>query len=193
VGATLPSAAGSIGLAVSAILAGCTSTAITLTPSPQAPVCDRAAKALVLWAPQWRPDQKDVAERKVAAQAGLQDVLAHSGCFTHSDLQRVPDLPSSSIAAKAALATSQFNRVVVVAVRELGPVVRLLSSAALVDGGTEVVQHIAVYLAPEAAAPHEFTIHWQNGGRGVVKGVATLPVDMRAALVAAMQPGTAVS
>ena len=39
-------------------LAGCVSTTtVTLTPAPQRPVCDASARALVLWLPQWRPDQ----------------------------------------------------------------------------------------------------------------------------------------
>jgi hypothetical protein len=171
-----------------ALLAGCASTTITVSPSPQAPVCDRTAAALVLWAPQWRPDQKDVPKREAAAQTGLQDFLANSGCFARSKLQRIPDLSSTSVSARAALAAPRFSRVVVIAVRELGPVVKLLSSAALVDGGTEVVLHVTAYSPPESPQPREFTVHWQNGGPGVIKGVASLPGDMEAALVAGLQP-----
>jgi hypothetical protein len=37
------------------------------------------------------------------------------------------------------------DRLIVLTVRELGPTVKLLSSAALVEGGTEVVVDVAVY------------------------------------------------
>jgi len=33
-------------------------------------------------------------------------------------------------------------------------------------------------------------VHWAHGGPGVIKGVATLPQDMQAALAAGLQPGS---
>ena len=66
-----------------------------------------------------------------------------------------------------------------------------MSSAALVDGGTEVLLSISVYSPQSAAELRQFTVHWQDGGPGVVKGVASLPADMRAALQAGLQPGAA--
>lgn len=175
-------------LSFAALLAGCASTSVTLEPSPQAPVCDPTASALVLWAPRWRADQKDVPAREAAAQAGLQDFLAGSRCFARSELQRIPDLAPASVSARVASSAPQFSRVVVIAVLELGPVVRLLSSAALVDGGTEVVLQVFAYSAPDFDRPREFGVHWRNGGPGVVKGVGSLPDDMRAALIAGLQP-----
>ncbi|MEK6786594.1 MAG: hypothetical protein AABY61_14045 [Nitrospirota bacterium] len=71
---------------------------------------------------------------------------------------------------------------------ELGPVIKLLSSLALVEGGTEVVLQVAEYIPPAEALNRTFTVHWRNGGPGVVKGVATLPKDMQAALVMGLQP-----
>ncbi len=171
-----------------ALLAGCASTTVALNPSPQPPVCDSKETALILWAPQWRADQKDVPQRALAAHTGLQNFLASSNCFARSELQRVPDQSLSLVSARAASAATQFSRVVVIAVRELGPVVKLLSSAALVEGRTEVVLHISVYSAPEFSKPKEFSVHWQHGGPGVIKGVASLPSDMQAALVSGLQP-----
>jgi hypothetical protein len=103
-------------------------------------------------------------------------------------LWRLGDLRPASISAQIAAAAGQFNRIVVIEVHELGPVVRLLSSAALVEGGTEVVLRITVYSAPEPAPPREFTVHWQSGGPGVIKGVEGLYGDMQATLTAGLQP-----
>lgn len=178
-------------LVCSVLLAGCASTTITLNPSPQVPVCERTATALVLWAPDWRVDQKDVLEREVAAEAGLRQFLGGSGCFARSDLRRIPDTSPATVWAQPASAAAQFSRIVVIGIRELGPVVKLLSSAALVEGGTEVVLQVATYSAPGIGQPREFTVHWRNGGPGVVKGVAGLPDDMQAALSAGLQPDTA--
>ncbi len=174
-----------------ALLAGCASTAITLNPSPQAPVCESTATALVLWAPEWRPNQKDVVDREFAAATGLKNFFDGSGCFARSELRRIPSLSPAAVSAQVASETGQFTRVVVIGVRELGPVVKLLSSAALVDGGTEVVLNVLTYSVPGVVQPREFTVHWRNGGPGVLKGVASLPDDMQAALLAGLQPNKA--
>jgi hypothetical protein len=179
-----------IGAPICALLGGCVSTTtVVLTPSPQLPVCDRTATALVLWAPQWRPDQKDVAQREEAAATGFEDFLTASGCFARSELKRMPDLGSAAVAAQLNGAAGGFTRVVTIGVRELGPVVKLLSSAAVMEGGTEVVLQVATYAVSGAGSPREFTVHWKNGGPGVLKGVAGLPSDMQAALHAGLQPG----
>jgi len=173
------------------LLAGCASTAVTLTPSPQAAVCERSATALVLWAPEWRAEQKDVAQREAAAAKGLQDFFGRSGCFSHAALRRMTSLGATAVSAQRAAEAGRFDRVVVIAVRELGPVVKLLASAALVEGGTEVLLHVSTLPSSGGAPPRAFTAHWRNGGPGVLRGVASLPADMQAALVAALQPGKA--
>lgn len=173
------------------LLAGCASTVVSLTPSPQVPVCERSATALVLWAPEWRPEQKDVAQREAAAAKGLQDFFGRSGCFAQAALRRMKSLGATAVSAQHAAEAGRFDRVVVIAVRELGPVVKLLSSAALVEGGTEVLLHVSILPVPGGAPPRAFTVHWRHGGPGVLRGVASLPADMQAALVAALQPGEA--
>lgn len=118
------------------LLASCASTEVTLSPSQQTPVCDPSATALVLWAPQWRPDQKDVTAREEAAAAGLGNFFAVSGCFAGAELRRVSSLTSSAVTSELGASAGRFNAVVTIAVRELGPVVKLLSSASLFEGGT---------------------------------------------------------
>jgi hypothetical protein len=65
--------------------------------------------------------------------------------------------------------------------------VKLFSSAALVEGYTEVVVDVARYLPGRSEPDRRFSIHWRNGGAGVVKGVQSLPADMTAALKAGLQ------
>jgi hypothetical protein len=176
------------------MMSGCASTSVTLTPEPPASPCQAASEqvsALVLWAPQWRPDQKDVALRDEAAQQGITRFFDTSACFAHAEVKRVS--PESveqqeQIQRLVAGATRKPNRVLVVVVRELGPVVKLLSSAALVEGGTEVVLDISQYAAQGSGPQLAYSVHWQNGGPRVVKGVATLQADMEAALVAGLKP-----
>ena len=76
-----------------------------------------------------------------------------------------------------------------IVVRELGPIVRILSSVALVEGGTEVVLDISEYRTEATRPSQEFSVHWQRGCPGVIKGVASLPADIEAALVASLRPG----
>jgi hypothetical protein len=176
---------------LSAFFVGCASTSFTVSPTPQAPVCNPAATALVLWAPLWRPDQKDPGDREIAAAAGLKDFFASSRCFTSTELRRIADLSPATVYAQTAVSAGRFSRVVVIAVRELGPVVQLLSSAGLVEGGTEVVLQVGQYSATGATPTREFNVHWKNGGPGVLKGVTSLPADMQAALAAGLQPSEA--
>lgn len=167
---------------------GCASTtSVALVPSPQAPVCDGAAHALVLWAPQWRADQKDVAQREAAAAEGLGRFVATAGCFASATLQRAPGTAAERDGLATAAAGARPQTVVLVTVRELGPTLRLGASPALVEGATEVVLDLAVH-TPAQPAPRRFTVRWRSGGPGVVKGVATLADDLRAALAAGLQP-----
>lgn len=178
------------GLVACALLVGCASTTVTLQPAPQAPVCSSSATALVLWAPNWRSDQKDVPAREQAAASGLEDFFGQSRCFARAELRKVQELSPTTVQAALGTTGERVDRVVGVEVRELGPIVKLLSSAALVEGGTEVVLRIAEYSPGSAAEVRRFVVHWKDGGPGVVKGVAGLPGDMQSALQAALQPGT---
>ena len=179
-------------LVAGVVLAGCASTTVRVTPSPQAAVCDPRGSALVLWAPEWRADQKDVVQREAAAASGLDQFFRRSGCFARAELRRVPDLASGTIAAEIADARGgeSFDAVVTIAVRELGPVVKLLTSPALVDGGTEVVLQVSQYVPADALEPRRFTVHWENGGPGVLKGVVSLPRDVEEALGAGLLRGS---
>lgn len=170
------------------VLIGCVTTTVSVTPSPQTSVCDSGASALVLWAPQWRPDQKDVLEREAAAEAGLKGFLQSSGCFARSQLRRLSGITPSVVATEIASANGRFNKVIAITLRELGPVITLLSSPALIEGGTEVVLQVAEHIPPSEVQTQSFTFHWQSGGPGVIKGVASLSQDMQASLVKGLQP-----
>jgi hypothetical protein len=169
-----------------ALVMGCASTTITVQPEKQASLCDATATALVVWAPKWRPDQKDVPLREAAAESGLKDFFARSGCFARADVHRIPEVSSDATRAQLASTQLPYQRIIGVEVRELGPVIKLLASLALVDGGTEVVLRVVEYHAQSSNELRQFTVHWQHGGPGVIKGVASLPDDMQAALRAGL-------
>ena len=170
-------------LVAGVLLAACAATTqVTVTPPDQAPVCAPASNGpvAVFWRTHWRADQKDVPEREAAAKQGIQRFVADGGCFASATVARTTENGSAFDVPAGA------DRLLVLTVRELGPVVKLLSSAALVDGGTEVVLDIAEYRPGQRAPQRQFSIRWANGGPGVVKGVQTLPDDLAAALKAAL-------
>lgn len=172
------------GVVAAALLSACASTTtMTITPSGQRPVCQpqSALKASVLWRTHWRPDQKDVAQRESAAAQGIADFFSGAKCFPTATIAR-----AESADVKTAV-PSGSDLLLVLTVRELGPTLRLLSSPALVEGGTEAIVDVALYVPNESGPSREFTIHWRDGGRGVIKGVQSLPADMAAALNAGLR------
>lgn len=173
-------------LSIATLLTACASTTVTLQPADRPAVCAPASTALVVWTPHWRADQKDVAAREEAAASGLRDYFSQPGCFAATQVSRLPDLSAATVRAELARMAAPPQTVVGIEVQELGPVVRLLSSAALVEGGTEVKLRVLVFGPGAGSAPRSFTAHWQNGGPGVVKGVSSLQADMRTALQAAL-------
>lgn len=171
-------------LFIAALLCGCaTTTTVTTAPAGQAPVCqpESKLKATVLWQTRWRADQKDVPQREAAAARGMADFFAGAACFPATTVARADaDHPAFTVPPGS-------DMLLVLTVRELGPTVKLLSSAALIEGGTEVAVDVARYVPGGSAPDRQFSIHWRSGGPGVVKGVQSLPADLAAALRAGLQ------
>ena len=175
------------------LVAGCASTRVETTgQKPLQPLCDASARALVVWGPHWRADQKDVGDRVAAADRGVSDFFNSGACFGAVEIRRLAGnnaavIPSASELAALALVHGPSPDVVVaITVLELGPVVRLLGSPALVEGGTEVVLEVRAVNVASLRPLGDFRIHWQQGGAWVLKGVGSLAQDMTAALDAAM-------
>jgi len=55
------------------------------------------------------------------------------------------------------------DKVVGITLRQLGPVIQLLPSLALVEGGSEVMLQVSEYMLPSKVQTRAFTLHWQNG------------------------------
>lgn len=177
-------------------LVGCASTKVVTLGMPTTPIplCqskDEQISALIVWKPEWRPDQKEVALREEAAQRGIEEFFNHSGCFSHVHVRRLPGdnvTSTSSDLDLLKLAESEVpapDKVLFIKVKELGPVVRI-GLPVLVEGGTEVVLELKAINVRTKALIAALRTHWQNGGVFVVKGVKTLEQDMRAALAATL-------
>jgi hypothetical protein len=181
-------------------LLGCASTKVETTGSAlREPLCQAGTgklSALVYWGPRWRPDQKEPALREAAAQRGIEDFFAGASCIASVDIRRLPgeglaEVPSDAqLLGSATKATPAADRVLVIVVRELGPVLRI-GLPVLVEGGTEVVLEVRILDVRTATSMANARTHWQNGGTFVVKGVQSLEQDMSAALGAVLMPAAA--
>jgi hypothetical protein len=194
-------------VALSALLAtallvmfpGCASTKVDTTGATlQEPLCRAGAgkvSALVYWGPQWRPDQKEPERREAAALRGIESFLTDSACVARSDVRRLPgermaEVPSDEALLKlAAAASPRPDRVLVIVVRELGPILRI-GIPSVVEGGTEVVLELRLLDVPASSVQANVRTHWSNGGTFVIKGVGSLERDMSAALAAALTPAS---
>ncbi len=185
-----------------ALLSGCASTRFeSHGPAlPRQPLCQPPGEqvaALVLWGAKWRPDQKEPGLREAAAQRGIEAFFGTSGCYTASRVLRTVDgreargLTPAELGALAARQTSPPRQVLLITVRELGPILKLFAHPALLEGGTEVVLDIRAFDPASGQITTDFSAHWQHGGPWVVKGVATLEQDMVDALRQALQPSVA--
>jgi hypothetical protein len=180
------------------VLSGCASTHFQVSGQvPQQPLCQRPgeqASALVFWGPNWRPNQKNVPLREATAQRGIERFFSTSECFAKVrvirkvDDRESIDLPSVEVPALVATYASAPSHVLFITVRELGPVVKLFSPLALVEGGTDVVLQFRAVSPFTGQTTADFTTHWQNGGPWVIKGVATLEQDIACALQEALKP-----
>lgn len=179
-------------------VSGCATTRFETTGrAPTQPVCQahgESISALVLWGPQWRPNQKDVPMREAAAQHGIEDFFATSGCYTKVRIRRIAnDHPPNALSVTdvreiAAAEAAPPNRVLLITVRELGPIIKLFASFAIVEGGTDVVLQIRSADAASGEVTADYMSHWQHGGPWVIKGVGTLQQDIESALHAALKP-----
>lgn len=179
-------------------LAGCVSTKFETTGSaPKHALCESKGEhvsALVLWGTHWRADQKDIPLREASAQQGIEEFFAKSGCYSQVQVLRTVEgrpaieLSENEVQQLALASSIKPSKLLSIVVREFGPVVKLLSSAALVEGGTEVTFHIQAKNLKQQETLADFTAHWTNGGPGVIKGVSTLAEDMRTALQTALKP-----
>jgi len=175
------------------LLMGCASTKVEVGGKPlKEPLCragGQPTSVLVYWTTQWRADQKEPELREAAAHRGLEDFFSRTNCLSVvaterlSPGQALPD--DEEVVRLAARRGTLPDRIVLVAVRELGPKLTI-GIPVIVEGGTEVLIDVRVLDPVPPRALADVQTLWRNGGTFVVKGVKTLDRDMSAALNATL-------
>lgn len=167
-------------------LGGCASTRVSHTgTSLGSSLCELAPAPIptvVAWEPRWRKDQKEPQLREEAAARGIDLFVSRATCLRVLSIQRV------QASAEPTAKDSEPRLAILVGVRELGPTVTI-GGPGVVAGGTEVVLDLRVADLRQGTVIMEGTTTWRDGGTLVIKGVATLPQDMAAALEAALITG----
>ena len=147
---------------------------------------------LVLWGPQWHPNQKEPKLREAAAEIGIRDFVNRVSCLSVTGIRKLSwvDHPPSNeqLLHIASSSKPQPEIVLFVVVRELGPRL-VIGIPNIIEGGTEVKIDVRA-LETQASEPLADTrTLWRNGGAFVIKGVGTLDRDMGSALSTVLMPG----
>ena len=112
----------------------------------------------------------------MAAEQGIKAFFATSNCFARAQVRRVPlEAPIATERLDQVLAETspKPNRVLTITERELGPIVKLLASLVLVEGGTDFLLEISSYDGANPGSRFDFGVHWQHGGPWVLMGTGT--------------------
>ena len=171
-------------------LAGCATTRLTThAVGNKPPLCQAQAlpeTALVLWGTAWRENQKEVALREGMASRAISQFFNTS--FPKVDVLKLAagreavGLSDTEALKFAASTGVQYEKVILVRVEELGPLLIIYPSPVLWEGGTEVVLRVRVLNANTSALEADIATHWKDSGAFVLKGTKTLEQDLQAAL-----------
>jgi hypothetical protein len=186
--------------ALTLTLAGCAATRITIHAIGDRPPLCRSQpsqpSALILWGAAWRSNQKEVSLREEIASRAISRFFADNACFSNVQLLKSVNNRSaielSDVEAlKFAEATGKhYDRVILLRVEELGPLLILYISPILWEGGTEAVIRVRLLNTATSALEADITTHWRESGAFVLKGTHSLERDLQAALAAVFLSGS---
>jgi hypothetical protein len=173
-------------------LGGCATTRVTMhAVGNRPPLCQAQTTpetALILWGTAWRENQKDATLREAIASRAIAQYFSTSSCYSKVEVLKLAagreavGLSDAEALKFVISAGGQYDKIILVRVEELGPLVMIYLSPILWEGGTEVVLRVRVLNANTSALEADITAHWKNSGAFVLKGTKTLEQDLQAAL-----------
>ena len=181
-------------------LGGCAATRVTThVVGNRPPLCQAQATsqtALILWGTAWRENQKEVALREEMASRAITRYFNTSLCFSKVEVlksaagREAVGLSDAEALKFVASTGGRYDKVILVRVEELGPLVIIYLSPILWEGGTEVVLRVRVLNVNTSALETDVAVHWKNSGAFVLKGTKTLERDLQAALASVFGEAT---
>jgi hypothetical protein len=184
-------------LCVLLLTSGCSTIRIsTHAAGVKPPICsDQTAhqRVLVLWGCAWRENQKEVPLREGIAARAITRFFNSSPCYESATIAESLSgrdalvLTDGEISQAARSLSGTIQKVVVLRIEELGPIIRLYLSPILWEGGTEIVLRVRILDIETALLESELAIHWTKGGPFVLRGTSALEDDLVAALTSAFQ------
>jgi hypothetical protein len=142
-----------------------------------------ADKVLVLWGTAWRSNQKEAGRREEIAAAGIAEFFNDKAVVRKTIGGKSATLLSDSqIFQSEELKTSHFERVIVLRIEELGPILTFHLSPILWNGSTDVSLHVRVLDRPSISLISEIGVHWEKGGAFEVRGASKLKEGLKSAL-----------
>jgi hypothetical protein len=174
------------------LLSGCvvTQTAIHST-GVIPPLCQAHAKqesALVLWGTAWRTNQKERQLREEKASKAISQFFGTRSCYTKTTVLRTlagrdpVTLSDIETIKLASVLPDGYNKIILLRIEELGPLLMIYLSPILWEGGSEAVFRVRILDVNSGSLDSDVDMHWKNTGAFVLRGTKHLEEDLKAAL-----------
>ncbi len=179
-------------MVVSFLLSGCalTQTAIHAT-GETAPLCQINTiqdSALVLWGTAWRTNQKEKQLREEKASKAISQFFSSRSCYAKTSVLRTlagrdpVTLSDIETIKLASVLPDRYNKIILLRIEELGPLLMIYLSPILWEGGSEAVVRVRILDVNSGSLDSDVDIHWRNTGAFVLRGTKHLEEDLKAAL-----------
>jgi hypothetical protein len=171
---------------------GCSTTGISMhAVGLKPPLCrsDIAnKKILVLWGVAWRSNQKEKERREQVAGEVIPRFFNKTPCGASAVVQKtIADreavaMSDSEILKSGMVISGQFQKVIVVRLEELGPILQFYLSPILWSGATNVSLRIRVLDVATSSLESDITTDWMKGGAYNIRGAKYFAESLNAAL-----------
>lgn len=172
---------------ITILLSSCASTTVVSHKIGDASsLCSKTEKksALVLWGAAWRKDQKEPPIREDIAEKGINRFFSTESCFSSFKIMKTIDSKSVLTLSDVEILNytqkleTKYDKVIILRVEELGPIVNLNLGLVLLDGSTDVKIRARVLDTKTGKLDYDNETQWDNGGPYILKGLKTLEQDL---------------
>jgi hypothetical protein len=155
------------------------------------PLCRSAIanqKILVLWGAAWRNNQKEKDRREQVAADVITRFFNATSCGASATVQKsiagreAVTMSDSEILKSDMVISGQFQKVVVIRLEELGPILMFNLSPILWSGATNVSLRIRVLDVATSSMDSDITTDWMKGGPFNIRGAKYYAESLTAAL-----------